>query len=355
MLIALKKRALKSLLPFTVVLFVIGLLFLGFSLKNFAESRQEIVDMDTLDFSGGVNEVKDTYVSATLYGIYDCYEEETTGIVTTARWYLIDADDTYYIAVKISGNSLSNANKLMDYSQKYLDEQIEWEELQNYSMNVTGFLRKLKGEDLSYFNEYLEDLDDEVKELFLPVCLEVGDNSNVSSAFVGLLCIAIIFLILGLIMLSLLLTSTKQVKRFMAGMGGEEIADMRLQSFYTGTPDYQGCHVNGDYILLKKGYKYFLGESSKVVWAYMHQQNTKYMGIFTIAKSFGVMVHMEDGKAFMSQMKNEAMAKEFLEQIAGFCPKAVVGYSDELKKLYRKDRTSFLSLKYNKEETAEER
>lgn len=354
MLAALKKNALKRVLPFTIVLFAIGFVFLGFSLKNFAESRQEAADMETLDFSKGVNGVKDTYVRATLYFLYDCYEEETlNNSVTTARWYFMDADDEYYMAVKVSGNSLSAANRLMDYSLDYMDEEIGWEELQKHSIKVSGYLRKLKGEDLSYFNEYVQELDADVQEMFLPICLEVGDNSNTSSAFVGLLCLAAIFLILGLIMLILLLSSTKQVKQYMAGMGGMEVAEMRLQSFYTGTPDYRGCHVNGDYILLKKGYKYFLGDSGKVVWAYMHQQNTKYMGIFTVSKAFSVMVYMEDGKSFMSQMKNEAMAKEFLEQIAGFCPKAVVGYSDELSKLYRKDRTAFLNLKYNKDETAE--
>lgn len=352
----LKKKVLKSALPLAIVFLAAGLFSLGYGIKDLTESRQEPAEMDTLDFSEGVGALKDTYVHTTLYGLYDCYEEETKDGSVTARWYFMDADGEYYsfMAVKVSGkDDLGKADTLLDYSMDYLEEEIGWEELQKYSMNVNGYLRELAGEDLSYYNHYLEDLDAEVKETFLPICLEVADDNEAVSNFMGMLIAAVIFLAVGLIILLPALSATKQVKQYMAGMGGMEVAEMRLESFYTGTPDYKGCHVNSDYILLKKGYKYFLGDSGKVVWAYMHQQNTKYMGIFTVSKAYSVMACMEDGKTVMSQMKNEAMAKEFLGQIASFCPKAVIGYSDELEKLYRKDRAAFLNLKYYKEETVE--
>ena len=82
----------------------------------------------------------------------------------------------------------------------------------------------------------------------------------------------------------------------------------------------------------------------------MSYQNTtthRTNGIKT-GTSYSVMIWIDGKKsATVLGMPNEATAQEMLRRINAQFPWVVVGYSEELRKMYNNNRAQFLQLRYN--------
>ena len=86
--------------------------------------------------------------------------------------------------------------------------------------------------------------------------------------------------------------------------------------------------------------------NNKMVWAYMNTVTHRTNGIKT-GTTYNVQIETEGAGSFSIGMDKEQMALDMLQRINETLPWVVVGYSDELKTLYRKNYAEFLSLRYN--------
>lgn len=87
--------------------------------------------------------------------------------------------------------------------------------------------------------------------------------------------------------------------------------------------------------------------NNKIMWAYQNTVTHRTNGVKT-GTTYNVMIFDEiTPKGHTFPVANESIAQDMLTLINTMLPWVVVGYSDELKKLYNKDRSQFLQLRYN--------
>lgn len=87
--------------------------------------------------------------------------------------------------------------------------------------------------------------------------------------------------------------------------------------------------------------------NSKMMWAYQNTVTHRTNGVKT-GTTYNVMIYDEiTPKGHTFAVANEAVAHDMLDHLYATLPWIVIGYSDELKKLYNKDRAQFLQLRYN--------
>ena len=86
---------------------------------------------------------------------------------------------------------------------------------------------------------------------------------------------------------------------------------------------------------------------NKVMWAYQVTTTHRTNGIKT-GTTYSVLYYIDGYKnAITLGVANEATALEILRRLNETCPWIVIGFSDELKKLFNKNRAEFLQLRYN--------
>ena len=87
--------------------------------------------------------------------------------------------------------------------------------------------------------------------------------------------------------------------------------------------------------------------NSKILWAYQNTTTHRTNGIKT-GVTYSVMIYVDGRKdAFNIGVPDETTAQNMLTRINDTLPWVVVGYSDDLKKTFSKDRAQFLELRYN--------
>lgn len=87
--------------------------------------------------------------------------------------------------------------------------------------------------------------------------------------------------------------------------------------------------------------------NSKILWVYQNTTTHRTNGIKT-GTTYSL-VYFVDGQKnpFNISVPNEATAQEILLKMNTMFPWIVTGYSEELKKLYNKERAQFMALRYN--------
>ena len=94
------------------------------------------------------------------------------------------------------------------------------------------------------------------------------------------------------------------------------------------------------------GNKPHLLVKDQIVWVY--QQNTTHRtnGVKT-GTTYELLVYcLNDNKVKSISVPNENTGREILQYLKETMPRAVVGFSDELLKMFKKDYQTFLQLRY---------
>ena len=190
-------------------------------------------------------------------------------------------------------------------------------------INFRGKLKKLDSEELYYFNDYFEDAgftESEIAAVTIPYYIDAFPSPSLSFG---------LYIILFLTGIALLV---KSLCAPVIGLDGSFciscIGDI-LMTYYTAGAIPRAI------------------PNSKIMWAYQNTVTHRTNGVKT-GTTYNVMVFDElapKGRTF--SVANETVAQDVLNLYHATLPWIVVGYSDELKKLYNKDRAQFLQLRYN--------
>ena len=85
-----------------------------------------------------------------------------------------------------------------------------------------------------------------------------------------------------------------------------------------------------------------------MLWAYQNTTTHRTNGIKT-GVTYSVVIFIDGQKTgYTIGVPNEATAQEILKKMNEMFPWVVIGYSEDLRKLFHKDRVHFLELRYNK-------
>ena len=103
----------------------------------------------------------------------------------------------------------------------------------------------------------------------------------------------------------------------------------RLMTYYTSGAEIRGIPNN------------------KISWCYQNTVTHRTNGVKT-GTTYNVVFFVEGRKKEITlPVDNEAVAQEILQRYGAMFPWVVAGYTDELKKLFNKNHSEFLQLRYN--------
>jgi len=250
---------------------------------------------------------------------------------------------------------MKKANKLMDASWDYNEYKIEEEDLQLYQYEVVGTIERMPSDSLSYYKKAVNwsSMSSEQQDMFQPYYLVVGKvgGTNLMTALV--FCgISLLFIFWGLSILFKYLTGhDRAVKKFIASANSPGLEE-KVKAFLEQTDEFYGIQVNKDFIFnVSDGLNYYLDYSSNLVWAYKSITTHRTNGIKT-GTTYSILFKFMNKKAFTVSVKKEEDCNILLQRIAPYCPRAIYGYDAELEKLYNKNFTEFLNIRYYNIDTA---
>ena len=347
----LKKKILKSSILGSVLLILVGLGLAGWNAIDAFYSVTGYPDFTQLT-PDQITEGKLVEFNATES--FGCYLEEyerntkTNAIRTTHYYYIIwsgdeNSTDWRYMSAKVPTSY-----------QHELDEMTEntFNEVASQPISLCGKIRKLDSEEYSYFQDYFRQADftdEEIAEGTLPYYIDCKNKVALSGMYIVLFSVGALLLLWGIV-------------RIVKAAGGGSLKKLRKDMEKAG---YSESMADSDYRSAtsfdKKGtlkigrlMTYYITGSdaraipnNKIMWAYQNTVTHRTNGVKT-GTTYNVMIFDEiTPKGHTFAVANESIAQDMLNLINTTLPWVVVGYSDDLKKMYNKNRSQFLQLRYN--------
>ncbi len=350
---ALKKRALKSVLFSSIVFCVLGIAMIIFMGR---EAYYGITGYETFE-TLAPDEIRGQMVDVSLTLNFGAFlkesERNTDTNITTDRYYYYviltgdeTADDFRYMSIKVPASYHSDMDAMSENTfEGYYSEPMEF----------FGKIRKLSKEDYQYFKEYFTDgenglTDEEFEACTIPYYIQV-ETSKTGNTVMGIIICAsgLVLIILGIVRIWRA-ASGASLKKFRAILAEQGCTEMTAESDYNAARSYTkkgDLRIGRLFLYYMSGYKPMAIPNSKILWAYQTTTTHRTNGIKT-GTTYSIMVY-EDGRkgSIVLPVPNESTAHAMLDQINTTLPWVVVGYTDQLQKLFSKDRAQFLSLRYN--------
>lgn len=347
-----KKKSIKNVLPVTLILtFAAVILFL----INGAAVPQ-LFSM----FSGGTNlddipqtQLHNTYASSDISAVYDCFAEYESSDGQTYEYYIIPYGTEWenYIAVRVKESKASDFDAICDDTWEYLmgNEDITLDR----TVSVKGNVRLMDYDESKYYKDWFKDMefnDDEIKEYAINYVL-VDDRfaDDISPLRLYLMCGAgIILFLIGIwaLIKACLGIYLKDIKKDFAQLGA--YAEGQIVS------DYENATAFGKGIRIGRIFTYNTSATSpraylnnNIAWLYQHRTKNYTNGIYT-GSNYSIVLYpvKGDGKTADSFDIKKKEKERILEYYANNFPHIVVGFSEELRDLYHRDRNAFLALRY---------
>ena len=352
MLNSLKKKALKKVLVQSILMILIGgalLAFQGMSALYAIMGPKTFEDLtpDEIHNHQRVNVALTGALGAFMYE----YEETSSGtkLSTTAYYYAIysggeNADIDYALmAIKVPASLHSSMEDLAEYYNDY-----GWSEEPIYFENAE--IRKMHSDELSTFRDVLEYTDAEFDEYCIPYVIDATEDSGSMIGMAYILTLAgLILVIISLIRLIYAGTGAS-LKRLREDIAESGHSDATVESDFSSAVSF----TKNDEVKIGRLFTYYMNGStprlipnSKLLWAYQSSTTHRRNGI-KVATTYSVTIYVDDKRNCLNlAMPNEAVTQEVLKRINAILPWVVVGYSDELKNMFNKNRSQFLDLRYN--------
>lgn len=354
----LKKKSIKKSLFSVILLVVIGLFLIGVQFSSLMSLLKGHAKFETLapdEIYEGL--IVDASINTNFGYFAESYEEntDTHATRTTDLYYVIwtgdeDDEDFRYMGIKVPASDEDAMEAMAEATYYY-----EYSDPIAYS----GTIKKMNDEEYKYFKEYFTDSDwteEEVEDWTLPYYINVGALTGGAAATVYVIFgIGVVLVLLGIITFITALNGGK-LKALKKELEAAGISDTETEY------DYESARVFDEKAGIRIGRKltYFMGGSKphvipndKLVWAFQRTITHRTNGIKT-GTTYEVVLNNYDKKSFHVSVKKEAMSVEILQYIAQNMPWVVVGYNDDLNKLFNKDYQNFLEICYNKARAEEQ-
>lgn len=356
MLETFKKKAIKKVLVPSIIMIAIGVALLVFQGMAAVYALSSVIAGPTTFENLSRGQIRNHMrVNVTLSGALGSfmYEyEETSGgtyLGATAYYYAIysggENEDIDYaiMGIKVPASYHKSMENLAEnyYYNGWSDDPLHF-----YNAEI----RKMTSDELKNFKEGLGFTEEEFKEYCLPYVVDAAqdDNSMMGIAVIlgatGL--VLVIFAVVRLIS-AFTGSALKGLQKDMAEAGCTESS---LEADYNAAASFK----KNDEIKVGRQFTYYMNgpdprliQNSKIIWAYQSTTTHRRNGI-KVNTTYSIIMYVDDKRNCITlQMPNEASTQEMLKRMNATLPWVVVGYSEELRNMFNKDRAQFLSLRYN--------
>lgn len=348
----LKKASFKKSIFLAVLFIIIGIVLVIVQAQNVFYTIFGYADFAKLKS----DQLKSQLVEGDLDYAYGSYLElsetntKTGSRKTTHLYYAIDTQDeenSCVISIKVPYNRKSDMEQLVKTGKPvHFKGQIKKLENEYYYDLKKSFKSYFK--ELGITEEELNSVD--LEEFILPYYIELYNNP----AFMSVIFLAVFFGGIALIVAG--------VYRIFKGKSGGFLKKLREDIRISG---YSDASVESDYASAQNitkaddikmgrlmtyyhsGAEYRAIPHNKIMWAYQITTTHHTNGVKT-GTTYSVLYYIDGYKNSITLgVSNEATALEILRRLNDTCPWIVVGFTDELKKIFNKNRAEFLQLRYN--------
>ncbi|MBP5414806.1 MAG: hypothetical protein ILN61_06155 [Lachnospiraceae bacterium] len=328
----------------SAVLLAIGLLITLVYFREYLPIGEE-QNLDEIT----VDQIHEGRAKITVYYIYDyyCYFTDEYGKEVQRDYFVcMGPDGDKYVGVELRGKKNDRAYQLMNdiYDAEAAGQELDYDKLGYFT--VKGNIQKLTGDDLEYYEDYLKECAayydmsmDELREIFAPYVLiaaKAGARDEKTDYVVVIAGVILIISGICVLISGLFGNHMKDLKDFVNRNGSEEAAYARLDRFVESTPERYGMRVNDDFFMVTNGMSLVFSETKDVIWIYPYIVTHKTYFV-TTGKTYYVRLRFANGKMAQVQTKKENN-EEVMNYLARMIPDAIFGYSDDLERMFNKDR-----------------
>lgn len=347
MLQEMRKQSIQKTTVPAVVLILLGAILLFFSAPDITKMTGNAVNLyDLTD-----DEIKDQYIDCDIPWVYGSFAERySTGSdgqrKTESQYYVIPVGEESYMAIKVPADRIAEMDVQTERTYDLLDGKIS--ELDT-AYHVRGMINRLEDEEEALLVEFFEEAgfsSSEIRHYVLPYVLEEGEGSMGGSFTSWVLFLGGIVLILyGLFILIWACTGgyQKNIRKCLASRGA--YAAEAAEADYASAPCFGPIRAGKQYIFCSLGKKQDIIPVDQLLWAYQQQTTHRTYGIKT-GTTYAILLYAADRKKPVSVSVSKDAAAEILPCFRNKYPHAVIGFSNELRQMFRKDRASFLNLAY---------
>lgn len=329
------------------------ILFLGRNVLSVGLFHRAALNAKPIDFYDLTKEdIKDgTKVSGTICYVFDAYsyatKEEYGTKKTVSKDYIVPVGEEEYMSITLGGSKMKFADKNMDLTYDLMcGEDVNPDDF--VEIEINGVIHPLGQDELKHFKQYVSELEgwtDEEKELFLPFTIldstgKEASQSKGKTALAVIILIAVAILILiGVLCLRSGLKGKclKAVNDYCKAFPDPEGEKRKLEAFYQAEPAVHGYRINEEVLMYISGNSPMVFACKDILWIYLEVTQHRTNGIPT-GKTRAVVICTKNGGSNTIPSGSEQASDEIMKYIARQMPYIIVGFSDEIRDGYNKDR-----------------
>lgn len=359
----LKKKALKTTLAGSIVMILIGIGLLVFMGQNAFYGLVGYATFENLEPNQIIwGQMVDVELTLNFDYYIEEYEKNTnTGRTTTTDYYYVImtgddySEDVRLMTIKVPATYRSAMEKMCEntYAGYYSDP-----------LYFYGRIRRLNNEEYNYFKEFMgyflfgeenyTDYSAEDQELFdettLRYYIDVVDNKLATDVIAYVVSAGGLALLIWGIIRIVKAANGSTLKSLRNTIAAEGCSEASVESDYNAAQSY----TKNESIKVGRLFTYYMSGSipkaipnSKMLWAYQTTTTHRTNGIKT-GTTYSIVIYTYGEKNPVTlSMPNEAVTQTVLERFHTTLPWVVVGFSEDIKRLFFKDRPRFLELRYN--------
>lgn len=350
----LKKKSFKRSLVATVLFIVFGL---SFMISNWATVFSAIKGYQRFE-DLAPDEIKDQKVEIDVAFCLGPYMEEYSENTSTHRkktthlYYLIQTgdendEDVRFMAIKVPVRYQSQLDKIAEGAE------VE-------PLHLAGNIKAFDSTESRIFRDYMIELfnymgwdTSELGDYYLSYFINATGTTPATGAdgvYVLLFALGIVLILIGIFRIVKGATGG-YIKKFQKAVEAAGSTEASVEADMNSAAAYEKKET----IKIGRLFTYYNLNSAvpvaipnkNMLWAYQNTTTHRTNGVKT-GVTYSIIIYVNGEKnSHTISVSTEAIAQEMLTKIATTLPWVIVGYTDELSKLFKKDRPQFLQLRYN--------
>lgn len=351
MLEDLKKKTLKNSMPATILLFIIAIILAVIAIpkisniKNFEDLEPDKIKDQNVRIGVTIN----------IGCFREVWEENTSThekkikylyyVIPTGDEIAYYTDECQYMSIKVPAKYKQQMEDIRNGTrQKFADP-----------LYFVGHIRELGSTEYSSFKrawKYAGETDEWIEENTIPYYIEVTGTSVFTGSdvtYIIMLAGAGLLVLWGVVRI-IKATGGGYIKAFTRDIQSAGYTETTAFSDLNRAFSFSGDNIKVGRLLFFYGMNDTVPRAipvSKILWAYQNTTTHRTNGIRS-GTTYSLMIFVDGNKAASTiSVPSEAVAQGVLQQMNIMYPWVVIGYSDEIKKLFNKDRAQFLQLRYN--------
>lgn len=300
-------------------------------------------------YSLTIDELNNAYVDADItfvYGSFANYTETENDMTRTVkRLYIIPVGEYEFMGLEVPGDDISAADTLYYETYEIINGT---RTTMSRSLHYTGTVRKMSKEIEGYYRNWFieagfdsEDVDRYALKYILKP--DYVGYLNIYYVYLAIVACSLLFLYcLVILLIGLTGINMMQVNKFIKRYSDtDNLNSIELDYYNAVTID--SVKFGQQYTIYFKGFRPKIIKNKDILWAYLKKITHRTYGIKTNVEKL-LILHTYKKDTYTIKMSSEDNVYAALELYSLHNPHIVLGYTKEIKRVYKKDLDTLLDM-----------